>query len=415
MTRRWIASLAACAVGLALPAAAPAALAATVTENTPATPTERRVMVMLKLGADHFSGADYGGGAYGNVLSAKARERVAKRIAREHGLTFVDSWAMPRIGVDCIILAIRDDRSMDAVVTELSALPEVSWSQPLNEFRMQGASAQPYNDKLYAAQPVSSRWHLGKLHRYATGKGVTVAIIDSRIDIRHPDLAGQIAASPDFAPSSQREAERHGTGVAGIIAARPGNSMGIAGIAPGARVLGLRACWERPRGGTTVCDSLSLARALVYALDNHADVINMSLTGPRDQLIATLIGQAIRRGTTVVAAIDESHPATSFPALVQGVVPVADERLSARGPGVYIAPGLDVPTTEPEGKWSLVSGSSYAAAHVTGLAALVRQLSGSRGKHASTNQLLGPQGRIDACAAIARYSQLDAGACQTGR
>lgn len=412
--KRWLASLALSAL-LAFPELPASAEETAATPAVSAPSAERRVMVMLKLGADHFSGADYGGGAYGSAMSAKARERVARRIAREHGLSFVDAWPMPRVGVDCVILAIKDDRSVEAVVSELSGLPEVSWSQPLNEFRMQGASAAPYNDRLYAAQPVSSRWHLGSLHRYATGKGVTVAIIDSRIDTRHPDLAGQIAAAPDFAPAAERDAERHGTGVAGIIAARPGNAMGIAGIAPGARVLGLRACWERPRGGTTVCDSLSLARALVYALDNHADVINMSLTGPRDQLIAMLIGQAIRRGTTVVAAIDEARPAASFPALVQGVVPVGDERLSARGPGVYIAPGLDVPTTEPEGKWSLVSGSSYAAAHVSGLAALVRQLSGKRGQHASASEMFGAQARINACATLARVSRLDAGACEASR
>lgn len=403
-------------MALSLPLVPAPARAASASEHAASQTAERKVMVMLKLGADHFqSGADYGGGSYGSALSAKARERMARRIAREHGLTFVESWPMPRVGVDCVVLRITDGRSIEEVIGELEKLPEVSWSQALNEFSMQsaGAAGQPYNDRLYAAQPRG--WHLGSLHRYATGKGVTIAIIDSRIDVRHPDLAGQIAASPDFAPAEERGAERHGTGVAGIIAARPGNAMGIAGIAPGARVLGLRACWERPRGGTTVCNSLSLARAMVFALDNHADVINMSLTGPRDQLLATLIGQAVSRGTTVVAAIDESHPAASFPALVQGVVPVGDERLSARGAGVYIAPGLDVPTTEPEGKWSLVSGSSYAAAHVSGLAALVRQLSGNRTRHLTAGQLLGPQGRIDACAAIARVSSLDAGACLSGR
>jgi subtilisin family serine protease len=208
-----------------------------------------------------------------------------------------------------------------------------------------------------------------------------------------------------------RMAEQHGTGVAGIIAARPNNSLGIAGVAPDARILGLRACWERPHGGSTVCDSLSLAKALNFALETHADVINMSLTGPRDRLITTLISLAIARGSTVVAAIDEQRPDSSFPALIDGVIPVADERLSARGMGVYIAPGLDVPTTEPEGKWSLVSGSSYAAAHVSGLAALLRQLSGNHITNAQATSIFGPRGPIDACAAVARLSRLDATGC----
>jgi subtilisin family serine protease len=275
-------------------------------------------------------------------------------------------------------------------------------SAPLASGAPAGAS---YNDRLYPAQLATSRWRLADLHRVATGRGVTIAIVDSRIDTAHPDLAGRIAAS-DFV-AGRPQPERHGTGVAGIIAARPNNAMGIAGIAPAARVLGLRACWERPLGGVTVCDSLSLAKALTFALENHADVINLSLSGPDDRLIAALIRQGLSRGVTVVAAVDEARAGTSFPASVNGVIPVGDERLQGSRPGVYIAPGRDVPTTEPEGKWGLVSGSSYAAAHVSGLAALLRQASG-RGGREPVAALLGPGGEINACAAMARVG----GGCQ---
>jgi subtilisin family serine protease len=110
----------------------------------------------------------------------------------------------------------------------------------------------------------------------------------------------------------------------------------------------------------------------------------------------------------VVAAIDEQNPPASFPAFLPGVVSVGDERLSDRSHSAYKAPGLDVLTTQPEGKWDLVSGSSYAAAHVSGLVALLRQLTGN---HASADALLGPHGTLDACAAIARVSRLDRVAC----
>ncbi|MBB6125036.1 S8 family peptidase [Sphingobium subterraneum] len=321
---------------------------------------------------------------------------------------------MPRIGVDCVIMEIGDGRSPQEVASELTGVPGVAWSQPLNEFRMQGTSDTPigsYNDRLYRAQPVANRWHLADLHRVATGRGVTIAVVDSRIDTTHPDLTGQIAATPNFAPIRDQEGERHGTRVAGIIAARVNNVQGIAGIAPGARVLGVRACWEKPRGGATVCDSLSLAKALTYTLDSHADIVNLSLSGPRDRLLEALISLAISRGTTVVAAVDEMQPEASFPAFVAGVIPVADERLSARANAVYIAPGRDIPTTEPEGKWNLVNGSSFAAAHVSGLVAILRQLSGNHGK-ASAAALLGSRGPVDACAAVERLSRVDVGACQ---
>lgn len=417
MLIRYLMALLVAAVGLSAPAIA--LPDQSIEAAMPAMPgDDRRIMVMLKLGAEHYrAGGDYGG-PYGDAMGEKARLRIARKIAREHGLTLIEAWPMPLIGVDCVILSINDNRPTAAVATELSALPGVSWSQPLNEFRMQsapeGVAAHRYNDRLFSAQPSSARWHLASLHRFATGKGVTIAIVDSRIDTTHPDLAGQIAASPDFVIPRHPKAERHGTGVAGIIAALPNNTMGIAGVAPGARILGLRACWERPLGGNTVCDSLSLAKALTYALENRVDIINLSLTGPQDRLLQALIGVALQRGITVVAAVDSTRPQASFPAFVTGVVPVADERLSGGGAAVYIAPGRDVPTTEPEGKWSLVSGSSFAAAHVSGLAALLRQLAGPAGRRQSAGWL-GPRGTVDACAVIARVSRLDEAACEVGR
>ncbi len=393
----------------AVPLAAPAMAQAEAVVQKAEAP---RIMVMLRLGPDHYrSGSSYGGD-YGDAMGEQGRLRVARKIAREHGLTLVDNWPMQIVGVDCIIMEIRDGRTAETVAAEMQKVRGVEWSQPLNEFQMQGSAPSSYNDRLYAAQPGGSGWHLSGLHRYATGRGQTVAIVDSRIDTTHPDFSGQNITVSDFVPGNLRSAERHGTGVAGIIAAKANNAQGIAGVAPGARILGLRACWERAAGGATVCDSLSLAKAMTFALENKADVINLSLSGPQDRLLTTLINVGLSRGMTVVAAVDESRSGTSFPASISGVIPVADERLSARSASVYIAPGRDIPTTEPEGKWGLVSGSSYAAAHVSGLAALLRQSSKSGGSRLSAALALGPHGAIDACAALARVSALDAESCK---
>ena len=424
-SRRWpwllLALLLALPLGVIPASAAPepameAGPAESVAAPAGAPTSARRVMMMLALGPDHYrAGADYAG-AYGDAMGDKARLRLARRIARDHHLAVIDAWPMPLIGVDCVILEIRDARPVAQVVRELSQLPGVSWSQPLNEFEMlergppTSAADRPagYNDRLFAAQPSAALWHLARLHQVSTGRGVSVAIIDSHVDLAHPDLAGQIATAVDFVRGHPLP-ERHGTGVAGIIAARPNNAIGIAGVAPGARIAALRACWEQSAGGVTVCDSLSLARALTYAIEHGAAVINMSLTGPSDPLIRRLVEQATARGMAVVAAIDERRPATSFPAFLPGVVSVGDERLSERLQAAYIAPGREVLTTQPEGKWDLVSGSSYAAAHVSGLIALLRQLSGG---HPSAEALLGPRGTpLDACAAVARASRLGWSAC----
>lgn len=371
---------------------------------------DRRVMVMLKLGAEHYrAGGDYGG-TYGDAMGEKARLRIAKRIAKLYQLTLIESWPMRLIGVDCVIMSINDDRSPAAVAQEISKHPGVEWSQPLNEYQMQANKTVPaYNDRLFAAQPAAHVWDLASLHRMATGRGVTIAIVDSRIDTSHPDLAGATTVVSDFVLPKRMAAERHGTGVAGIILAQPNNAMGIAGIAPDARILALRACWERPLGGTTVCDTLSLAKALTFALENKADVINLSLTGPRDRLLETLVELAVKRNLTIVAAVDKQHPQASFPAFMPGVLPVSDERLPKGMPAVYIAPGRDIPTTGPDGKWMMVSGSSFAAAHVSGLAALMHQIHRQEFRQAAGSTLMGPRGSIDACSALVRVSRLDAG------
>lgn len=407
--KRAVAALLSFLVALACQSVA----ATDVSSGQDTTAQERRVMVMLKLGADHYrAGGDYGG-PYGDAMGEQARLRLARKIARQHHLTLIEAWPMQLIGVDCVIMSINDDRTPVAVANELSNLPGVAWSQPLNEYQTQSepaaASARTYNDRLFNAQPVVRTWNLANLHRMATGRGVTVAIVDSRIDTSHPDFAGKIVVAPDFVSPRRPVAESHGTEVAGIIVAQPNNAMGIAGVAPDARVLALRACWERPLGGVTVCDSLSLAKALTYALENHADVINLSLTGPQDRLLETLIGLAIRRNLTVVAAVDKQRPQASFPAFVQGVLPVSDERLPNGLPAVYIAPGRNVPTTGPEGRWTMVSGSSFAAAHVSGLAALLHQVHRSEFREASGAVLMGPRGAIDACNTMLRVSRFDRG------
>lgn len=383
--------------------------------------TAARVMVMLNLSASHLrSGSGYGG-AYGDDAGRQMRRRLARRIAAQHGLTVLTDWPMDVVGVDCVIMQIDDNRSPTEVVHELNDVRGVVWSQPLNEFEMQAAeprrqtgnqkSAPAYNDRLLAAQPADARWSLARLHTMATGKGVTIGIVDSRVDTNHPDLVGQIAVSGDFANGGAWP-ERHGTGVAGIIAARANNTVGIVGVAPGAHVLALRACWERTRGGATVCDSLSLAKAIVFALERHVDVLNLSLSGPADPLIAKLIAAAVARRVIVVAAVDPRQDAVSFPAALKGVVPVASESLSAHATPVYRAPGMDIPTTEPGGKWSFVSGSSYAAAYVTGLVALLLQATDN---FQPADRLLGPRGNLDACGLVARHSRMDGASCKVAR
>jgi subtilisin family serine protease len=307
---------------------------------------------------------------------------------------------MPMIGVDCFIMAVPDGRSTSAAADELSKDSKVAWAEPVQLYQAQGGMAS-HNDPLYPAQPAARQWDLADLHRMATGRGIKVAVIDSGIQANHPDLVGQLLVNRNFVVGQSEVAENHGTGVAGIIAAKSDNGIGIAGVAPGARLLGLRACWQRGGAGApTVCDGLSLAKALYFAIAQKSDVINLSLSGPDDRLLRVLLQTAIDRGSVVVTAYDGAKPHGGFPASVPGVIAVADRSFAAASGDVYTAPGRDVPTTQPGGRWFLVNGSSFSAAHVSGLAALVRQRRHVAGLTLVSDRPAG--GTIDACATVAR-------------
>ena len=351
-------------------------------------PPDRQIMVMVSRPADTLRT----GSGYGEDISDSANARVARKIAREFGLTMVDDWPMPMVGVDCFVMAVPDGRSPQQAADQLSHDSRIAWSQPVQVYSTQAAGPAPQNDPLFAAQPAARQWQLAKLHRLATGSGVRVAVIDSGIDTSHPDLAGQVAINRNFVAGRPMVGEQHGTGVAGIIAARAGNGIGLAGIAPNARLLGLRACWQAR--AKTLCDSFSLAKALYFAIDQKAPIINLSLSGPDDRLLRELLKIAMGKGETVVAAFDRMQPDGGFPASLPGVIAVSDSALAGRG--VYIAPGRDVPTTQPGGRWFLVNGSSFAAAHVSGLFALIRQ----RGSVLSPT-LVAQRGYVDACATMA--------------
>lgn len=378
---------------------------------------DRQILVMLKMAPPHYRpGAAYGG-SYGDGAAMAARRRLAAGIARRNRLQLVDGWPMPLIGVDCYVMRVPDGMAMDSAIAHVSKESGVAWSQPLQTYQARGSpvGAVP-NDPLFRAQPAAMAWRLADLHRIATGRNVSIAIIDSKVDVGHPDLAGQFTANLDFVANSgldRRTAsgEAHGTGVAGIVGAKAGNGIGIAGIAPDARMMALRACWQTA-AGPTLCNSLSLARALQFAIEHKAEVINLSLAGPADPLLARLIDLAVARNLSVVAAFDPSLPQGGFPASMPGVVAVADESLRSLPARVYIAPGRDVPTTQPGGKWYLVNGSSYAVAHVTGLIALMRQ-TGGHATHIILDRMSG--GEIDACATLVGTSPGCDCSCAIGR
>lgn len=407
MTGAWLWRL--LAITLLLIGASSAAPA--LASDGPGPRTDRQILVMVRLPPAHYRANGAYGGGYGDALARSARERVARGIARKYGLTFLENWPMPMIGVDCFVMLVPDGRSTSAAAEQVGHDSDVSWAEPVELYSGRAASSPP-NDPLFAAEPAAGEWHLAELHKISSGRGARVAVIDSGIDGSHPDLAGQLEVNRNFVSGQQLVPEQHGTAVAGIIAAKAGNHIGIAGIAPGARLLGLRACWQHSGSPATVCDTLSLAKALYFAIENHAGIVNLSLSGPDDRLLRALIGIAVSRGMEIVAAFDPSLPGGGFPASAPGVIRVSDSRAAASRGNVYFAPGRDIPTTEPGGRWFVVNGSSFAAAHVSGLLALMRE----RRPLASLALIADRRdgGPIDACATLVRAAGCNC-ACGSSR
>ncbi|HEY5629984.1 MAG TPA: S8 family serine peptidase, partial [Candidatus Limnocylindrales bacterium] len=238
---------------------------------------------------------------------------------------------------------------------------------------------------------------------------------DSGVQADHPDLIEQVVEQVNLATDRPLLPELHGTAVAGIIAAREGNQVGIAGVAPLARIVGLRACWQLSASNTR-CNSLSLALALSAALERNVQVINMSLAGPHDRLIQRFIEAAQGRGIAVVAARDGAARDGGFPASMKGVIAVSETPPPLPGHGVA-APGTDVLTTLPPSRWGIVSGSSYAAAHVSGLVALVLEARSRQGTMpvrapaGGIELVSGTDGRVDACATLQRATSACVCAC----
>ena len=320
---------------------------------------------------------------------AQARRHLARQLAREHHLALEYRWAMPLAGVECFVLRLPHAQAAARVSERLLRDRRVAWAEPMGLYRGLAAAAS-HDDPLYAVQP--SAWHLAELHRRATGRGIRIAVIDSAVEARHPDLAGQLAWRENFVDGRFPVAEQHGTAVAGLIAARADNGVGIAGVAPKARLMALRACWQA--GEATRCSTLTLAKALQFAIENRAQVINLSLSGPAGRLLEALLDAALAQGIVVVGAFDGTHSDGGFPASHPGVLAVAGE---SGPPGVATAPGRDLPTTLPGAHWGFVSGASYAAAQVSGLMALLLEV----GMTAPVAALVrGPADAVDACASV---------------
>jgi serine protease len=271
--------------------------------------------------------------------------------------------------------------------------------------------ASPVNDPLFARQ-----WGLDQVNapqawaRGARGAGATIAVLDTGVDLNHPDLSANLLAGADLVSdrgcAGPQDEHGHGTHVAGIAAAVTNNGTGVAGTAPDARVIPVRVLDANGEG-----DLETIVAGIRYAADRGADVINLSLgelpvvgqTRALNEDLEEAVGYAWGKGSIVVAAAgNESFPLCSYPSFAERAVCVGatdrrglpsyysnfpnkpDRTIGVRAPGgvgsVFCEDDEDVwstmlPSSDYEcdgiGGYDTLAGTSMAAPHVAGVAALL--------------------------------------------
>ncbi len=314
-------------------------------------------------------------GQYGN---SGWSNRMAVDLADRHHIQFIAQWPVTTLGVSCVVYEVPEALPLLQVISELQQDHDVSSVQLMQQFKVltdKPDEIKTYSDPYLKLQSGFQSLGIAELHKIATGRGVKIALIDTGVDVEHPDLKGQIEFSQDFAPepASVGMADVHGTAVAGILSARPNNGVGIAGIAPDAEIMALRACWpDKPGSLTASCNSFTLALALNTAIRLDSQIINLSLSGPEDPLLRLLVEKALQEGITVIAAVPGQNQSGGFPANVPGVIAVGQDAESKNAQ--IVAPGQDILTTVPQQGYDFMSGSSFATPHVVGIAALLLQM-----------------------------------------
>jgi Subtilase family len=299
-----------------------------------------------------------------------SQEQV-RALALRNGMVMVESQNFPLIGATIGLFRITNGRPLDAVRRDFAADGSVRSVQLNWRYRLQDTKPPTEGDP---AQYAVGKLKLPQAHMLAHGMNVTIAVIDSGIDAGHPELANTISDTFD-ALGSKEGAHVHGTGIAGAIAAH-GRLMGSA---PEARIIAIRAFGSTPGGAES--SSYIIIKSLNYAVLHGAQIINMSFAGPKDLLIERGIAATAARDVLLVAAAGNAGPKSPplFPAANPNVIAVSgtdaqDRLFTASNRGVHIAlaaPGTDIFLPAPDQKYQMTSGTSFSAAYVSGIAALL--------------------------------------------
>lgn len=307
----------------------------------------------------------------------EATSQAIEAFAREQGLDRISIERFDMIGATYYRYRLKDRRTVGAVVGALDSHALVAAIQPNYKYALEDA---PGGAKGFAAaQYAISKMSLNEAHRRVLGLGELVAVIDSGVDARHPELDGSVTEEHDEL-AGNLGTDPHGTSIAGLIGAH----AELVGVAPRAQILSIRAFARNTSDPGAEGTSVHIARAIQWAHFRHARLVNMSFAGPKDPLVGEAVRAGHRENMIFVAAAGNDGPraAPNYPAAYPEVIAVTatdarDHFYAAANVGPYVAiaaPGVDLLVAEPGNTYQFRSGTSLAAAEVTGVIALMLEI-----------------------------------------
>ena len=337
------------------------------------------------------------------------------RLTARHRLLSLEQQNFPLTNTTYLRARITDGRSVRTVLRQLGREVDLRSGQPNYLYRLsqqspaEAPAATPANAALADAPPEGdpaqyalAKMHLPEAHRLTRGETILVAVIDSGVDAGHPELQGAIAETFD-ALGKMEKPHPHGTAIVGAIVAH----AKLMGIAPSARILAIRAFGVA--GTSAEATSYAILKGLDYAAGQGARVVNMSFAGPSDPALSLHLASAHERGIVLVAASGNFGPTSppQYPAADPNVIAVTatdanDGLFKAANRGNHIAiaaPGVGILLPAPNADYQVTSGTSFAAAHISGIVALLLAKQPSLSPEAirqilvSTATDLGPAGK----------------------
>jgi filamentous hemagglutinin family protein len=300
---------------------------------------------------------------------------------RRLGLEVVASETLTSTGSTAVRLRITNGRTPAQAIQSLANVGMAAIAQPNYVYALQQQSGDPAPSALGEtgrqgdpAQYILEKLKISDVHRLVKGTNILIAVIDSEIDAGHPDLGGVIAKHFSAVGTTEKP-HAHGTGMAGAIASHDR----LLGTAPASRLLAVHAFST----STTTAESttFNILKGVDWSVNQSARIINMSFAGPKDPSLERALKLAYDRGIVLIAAAGNAGPKS--PPLFPGAVPyviavtatdVDDKLFAGANRGKYVsvaAPGVDILVPAPESSYQVTTGTSVAAAEVSGIVALL--------------------------------------------